>query len=528
LLLSSPRLRSIWQWQMTAIPPAATTSTSSVQLNPSSDDVDASSDDLDFQCPPASHCPPASRGPESRPASGGKRPRTLPLSAGGNVDSDRQGRLILAAVVGVPDGRWKREFEEPKSGANAREQLLCLQRGIVADSSSVEHRVGQNVGSLSLHGFMIIRSWAWRNVGSLCPQTLAMITCLNDKHKRSNNIEHLEHRIVTAARLDHPLTLSASGDTPLSALCINLTSDSQFTLSKTASGIGGSTVTGFQALQQRWQRHLRNDKTVHIWEIWTLLAHHIVQGDWRTDLTAVVPRLAATQWRPPVLPARSLLREIRRNRTTVAPPVLPVPPVDVMDIVAEGRRTQRQGCVYAFHHGSLIRAVVGAQHIKKQTAMPKAVVDMIAFALPDQVALVTDRIATGTLSVPKTKTLRASRIRCDVAAMLANRELYRRSGGMFRYLASDASPQAQQSLEIFVSVERVIRRCAIAGKAMDAVSPADIKVRLMPICTLGHNRTDLASKALTQAPDIYLFIMYICVWVNIHIYIAYLLQTYYI
>eukprot|EP00972_Heterocapsa_arctica_P111779 16428051-Heterocapsa_arctica.AAC.1 len=180
-----------------------------------------------------------------------------------------------------------------------------------------------------------------------------------------------------------------------------------------------------------------------------------------------------------------------------------------MDIVAEGRRTQRQGCVHAFHHGSLIRAVVSAQHLKKQTAMPEAVVDMIAFALPDQVALVTDRIATGTLSVPKTKTLRASRIRCDVAAMLANRELYRRSGGMFRYLASDASPQAQQSLEIFVSVERVIRRDAVSDKTMDAVIPADIKTRLMPICTLGHNRTDLASKALTQAPT---YICLLCIY----------------
>ena len=432
------------------------------------------------------------------------------------MDSDRQGRLVLAAVVGVPDGRWKREFEKPKSGLAAREQLLCLQRGIVAESSSVEHCVGQNAGSLSLHGFMIIRSWAWRNVGSLCPQTLAMITCLNDKHKRSNNIQHLEHRIVAAARLDHPLKLSASGDTPLSALCINLTSDSQFTLSKTASGSGGAVVSGFRALQHRWQRHLRNDKTVHIWEIWTLLAHHIVHGDWHTDVTAVVPRLAATQWRPPVLPARSLLREIRRNRTTVAPPVLPVQVVDVMDIVAEGRRTQRKGCVHAFHHGSLIRAVVGAQHLKTQTAMPKAVVDIIAFALPDQVALVKSRIATGTLSVPMTKTLRKSRIRCDVAAMLANREMYKRSGGLFRYLASDASPQAQQSLEIFVSVERVIRRCAIAGKNMDEVMPADIKSRLLPICTLGHNRTDLASKALTQAPDICICIMYICVGHKTH------------
>ncbi len=78
-------------------------------------------------------------------------------------------------------------------------------------------------------------------------------------------------------------------------------------------------------------------------------------------------------------------------------------------------------------------------------------------------------------------------MRLDVAAMLANRELYVRGGPLFRYLASDASPQAQQSLDLFVSVERVIRRAAIAGKDMDQVVPADIKKRLLPICTLGHN-----------------------------------------
>jgi hypothetical protein len=86
--------------------------------------------------------------------------------------------------------------------------------------------------------------------------------------------------------------------------------------------------------------------------------------------------------------------------------------------------------------------------------------------------------------------------------MLANREMYARGGPLFRYLAADASPQAQQSVEVFVSIERVILRSAIAGKDMDTVMPADIKVRLLPICTLGHNRTDLASKALTQVPNL--------------------------
>ena len=111
------------------------------------------------------------------------------------------------------------------------------------------------------------------------------------------------------------------------------------------------------------------------------------------------------------------------------------------------------------------------------------------------------RIADGTLSVPLHKSLQAAKVRVDVASMLANREMYVRVGPLFRYIASDASPQAQQSMEIFVSVERCIRRSAVEGKPMQDVVPRDINVRLLPICTLGQNRTDLASKALTQAPN---------------------------
>ena len=510
---------------MTAIPPVRRHSSWLAPTPDPTADMDASSDEVEIlgqQLP--SHCPPASHCPQSLSLSSKKRPRTLAVSADASAGGEHEGRLILAAVVGVPDGRWKQEFENTKSGADAREQLCGLQRGIARSSNDiVEQCVGHNVGSLSLHGFMIIRSWSWVcGSETLSPQTLGMMTCLQHKHKRSSHIEYLEHRIVTAAALDHPIALTKSEDTPLSALCINLTSASKFTVSATGSGFGVSIVNGFQALQERWQRHLRKEKTVHIWEIWTLLAHHIVHGDWHTDVTAVVPRLARTHWRPPVLPTRTMLQELRRNRTTVAPQVEQPRVVDPMDIVEEGRRLKPRGFVHAFHHGALIRAVVGAQHLKKQTSMPKAGIDIIGFFLPDYVQLATDRMATGTLSVPKTKTLRTSRIRCDVAAMLANREMYKRSGGLFRYLASDASPQAQQSLEIFVSVERVIRRCAIAGKDMDAVLPADIKTRLLPICTLGHNRTDLASKALTQAPDIHFCILYICVWVNIYIYTLYI------
>ena len=83
--------------------------------------------------------------------------------------------------------------------------------------------------------------------------------------------------------------------------------------------------------------------------------------------------------------------------------------------------------------------------------------------------------------------MNTGRVRLDVVAMLASRELYSRRGPLFRYLASDASPQADQSVEVFVSVERIIVRSAVTGKAMSNIIPDNLVERSLPICTLGHS-----------------------------------------
>jgi hypothetical protein len=439
---------------------------------------------------------------QGRPPPSRKRP--CPAASGARVSGELlQGPLILAAVVGVADGRWQKEFACKKSGAAARKQLDGLRRGIPGVAADA-HCVVDNVGPLSLHGFMIIRSWSWLGVHpQASPQTQAMKVCLHNTHQRSTNIQHLEHRIVTAAALDRPVSLDQTeDDAALLEQCINLTASSKFTVAGARSGSTGSIVHGFQALKTRWQPHLAQDKKPHVWKIWTELAHHIVRGAWTIDVTAVVPRLHASHWMTPVGPSRRLLSQIRKKRSSLDVQDEPAVVDDPMDIVQEGGREKRRGCIHAFHHGAMIRAVVGGQHLKTQDNYETAGMDIITYMLPDCVALAKSRIADGTLSVAKKKTLRHAKVRIDVAAMLANREMYARGGPLFRYLAADASPQAQQSVEVFVSIERVILRSAIAGKDMDTVMPADIKVRLLPICTLGHNRTDLASKALTQVPNL--------------------------
>ena len=98
--------------------------------------------------------------------------------------------------------------------------------------------------------------------------------------------------------------------------------------------------------------------------------------------------------------------------------------------------------------------------------------------------------------------MNTGRVRLDVVAMLASRELYSRRWPLFWYLASDARLQADQSVEVFVYGDRIIVHSAITGKAMSNIIPNNIVERLLPICAFGHSRTDLASKGMTQASTI--------------------------
>ncbi len=68
--------------------------------------------------------------------------------------------------------------------------------------------------------------------------------------------------------------------------------------------------------------------------------------------------------------------------------------------------------------------------------------------------------------VPGHIALEDSRVKLDIACMLAHRSWYNSQGPVFRYICSDASPQCNQSYEVFVSAERMIRRSCIAGKIM--------------------------------------------------------------
>ena len=78
--------------------------------------------------------------------------------------------------------------------------------------------------------------------------------------------------------------------------------------------------------------------------------------------------------------------------------------------------------------------------------------------------------------------------------MLARREWYRQSAGVYRHISFDASPQHGQ--EFFATVERIVHRGEVARVGQDLSRPV-VETRILPLVILGKGRMGLAEK--TQA-----------------------------
>ena len=101
--------------------------------------------------------------------------------------------------------------------------------------------------------------------------------------------------------------------------------------------------------------------------------------------------------------------------------------------------------------------------------------------------------------VPRADTQRRNVVRLDSASMLARRAWYKVNGPTYRYIAYDASPQ--RGHEYFASVERVVRRAALAASASDIMP--EVESRLLPLSILGCGRMGLAEKTLGEhSPDL--------------------------
>ncbi len=146
----------------------------------------------------------------------------------------------------------------------------------------------------------------------------------------------------------------------------------------------------------------------------------------------------------------------------------------------------------AFTSGHLLAALRAAQFLKTQAKADATLALMCSSRAELQRRR--EELRRSGFVVPGRVTLQRARIRLDVAAMLWQRQWYRKHGPMYRYVCSDASPQNQQSTEVQISAERLIPRVMVRGRTAAQVSGSELVQRIMPVSALGQGRTDLPSK----------------------------------
>lgn len=417
------------------------------------------------------------------------------------------GPVIIVAIVGDPHGRWGTEFEcESDLGAFARQLLNRAWATAEEDAMHVpfSSRLMKTAsdGQLPMcFGYAIVRSWTLSAGTPANQQTQVMMNLLAHNYRRSCGLDFLEHPFLAGALVDKPFVVNSAcaqaAQHDATALCIEQTGHSTFAV-RQANDTELSLVNSFESLMDHWQHLFDFDRRkVYVWPMSWTLAQMAVRGHWTIDVTPIVPRMSLPIWTPPIQPPRQLMRTIRNRRV--------IRHVDC-NVASESSHGPASGSASTvapttackpFSAEHRIRALVAAQHLKSQQKAAQTVDDTLGMVFAENPEMLT-KVRDIAFKVPEKTSLQRARPRFDIAAMLANRELYKRTGPFFRYIASDASPQRSEAIEIFSSVERVVMRSAIFNKDIGSVSPGDIRHRKLPLATLGQGKTDLNSKVIAQ------------------------------
>ena len=416
-------------------------------------------------------------------------------------EPQKNGPPVIAAIVGVPEGRWASEFTA--TSYPSKPAMMALKSAWTHAASDVSKfplhvEISWSDGqSPMLFGFAVLTSWAICD-GHVTSHANIMMALLHHKYRKCQGIEFLEHSVLHCAFMHRPLPVNVDelGSESTRDKYKDIVQNAQFVVGKPGA-IGKTIVNTFPNLMERWAAEYTCASNIYVWPFWWPLAQLVLTGHWSLDVTAIVPRMTKKVWMPPVLPPRAELRKIKNSRT--------VRMIDgEQSLATESALPRPAGCSGSSsstqftpdHH---IRAVMASQHLKSTMHAGENAQDNLTLMFPDRPELQQELDAKG-FAVPKKNSLRKSRPRFDIAAMIAHRELYRRTGPFFRYIASDASPQNSESSELFASVERTVKREDIKGKEFAGVKAQDIRHRIMPLSTLGQGRTDLASKVISQAP----------------------------
>jgi len=417
---------------------------------------------------------------------------------------DSSGPCIIVAVVGYPRGRWHDEIND-STGTSAKELMTSLLDSAQHCSRS-QSGVQWTDDFLSnfpagIIGFAKVESWSLKSGAHASNQAVALMRCLQVKFRRCQSLAFLQHHFLSSAILESVISLDDFDPLQGRAIAdVSLLSNLKMFIPRPAHTTDRE-ITGMTGLTYVWS--MPNDATVYIWPIWWPLAWLIARGHWTVDVSPIVPRFRRSEWRPPVQPVRRTMTAIRTSRVSDNVPTeeqsTEVEEMHFMDVTVTKQKARSPFIMHVFHAEHLIRAVIAGRHLKSTASAERSVNDHLTLIFPEHGSELQSGLNRKGFKVPQREVNRLARIRMDVAAMMCHREWSQRVGPLFRYIASDASPQQRQSTEMFVTVERVVPYSALKNRTVAEINTGEIIRRTLPLTTLGHGMADLPSKVITQA-----------------------------
>ena len=394
----------------------------------------------------------------------------------------RGGQMRLAVVVGEVGGRWAAEVAHARAGR--RLQKMLAGRGVEAHESLR--------GDMAL-GLAVVAGWRGVSDVAGSEDAWALMDAYVGLNRRHDVKGFLEHRMLESCAFEHGVRL------PQDWRYMTAEATARAVLAAAVDGnclVRVADVTGARTLgdvmedwRRRWPEAAGGDGV--LWRVCPVLASAMVNGRWAADVSAWSVRDVA-HGMAPCVPVLGVLRAMESSGQAAIVPQCPR---------AEGQGEEvavwasRKGAVRRYHPEHLIASLRVSRDVASGRNTKRCMKASLQWFYPKSWKRLlrpggTERREDDAVSH---WTLSRGVVRLDAACMLWNREQWRVTGPVVRYLSFDASPQHGQ--EIFASVERLVSRADLRGVGPGGLP--EVRCRGMPLCVLGTGRQGLAEK--TQA-----------------------------
>ena len=426
---------------------------------------------------------------------GGKNPK----GSGRKTNAETihfDGPLRLVAFVAVADGKWS-FLDSLEDWPDFGERVKAILGA---------HHVSLNTQPCVV-GLGVVRSWRFvhTSFSHRDARTLAMLG--RSQKPRQKECRFLEHEVLDTMPLTRTLGKAVEDflDDPCEKSELNLW---RFLRSLQGHVLCPSgPIRPFGDVINEWVEQFGTDlctRGLLKWPACNRVSQALVHGTLKYDVSIVWQR--QDKFGPfilaPDMPSAGCLRQFRMSRSVLATPLLSGQEVEPCNKVQRtiGSRTE-------YTAESLIKAMKLSNYLKSAADLKQAVINGYKCAV--HFAGLDESSELQTLKIlPSKQTIARSRLRLDIATMLAHRSMRALEGPSYRYLGFDASPQSG-GVEVFATLERSVLRSDVRDAIMKGplVAPnldCPAKVRRLPLTNLGQGRASLSDKVRAVAHQMWL------------------------